>query len=217
MRKHFSAPFWRLSLARWHTNASSFSLFIDALRAAPQVGNLVDVFKAHTLVMEPLDGAILIVAGNHLAERNAAADAIQRLIGVDLDVEIRDVGGFLFAATADFGVAVVTTELVQTLLELWVRCELLLKAPQIQVQLPNAIVNHVVRLNGQAHLLIAPRNALRVQSPHLLHRFLKHGILLRARHDAFMEFFDRPLVRGALFVELPNELELALGASELCD
>jgi hypothetical protein len=34
--------------------------------------------------MEPLDGAVVIVARDHMAERNAAADAVQRLIGIHL-------------------------------------------------------------------------------------------------------------------------------------
>ena len=114
--------------------------------------------------MKPLDRAVFIVACYHLAERNTAADAVQRLIRINFDIEIRHIGGFLLTAASNFRACIVAAKLVQTLLELWVGGKLLLEAPQIQIKLPNAIVYHVVCLDRQAHLFIAPRHALRVQA-----------------------------------------------------
>ena len=77
-------------------------LFINAFRAPPGTGNLV-VRKSHATVMKPLDGTVVIVAGNHFAEGNTAADAVQRLVWIHFNIEIRDIGRLLLATAANVG------------------------------------------------------------------------------------------------------------------
>ena len=81
--------------------------------------------------MEPLDGAVVVVARDHLAERNAAADAVQRLIRIDFNVKICNIRGFLLAAATNFGAAMVAAQLVQALFKLGVGCKFLFEASQI--------------------------------------------------------------------------------------
>ena len=53
--------------------------------------------------MKPLDGTVVIVAGNHFAEGNTAADAVQRLVWIHFNIEIRNIGRLLLATAANVG------------------------------------------------------------------------------------------------------------------